>query len=173
MAPALNAGFGNDVRHCDARVWGRLKNVRNYAASSRTLTGDRPHEFTWRPCTSHTHGAARGAGRATGTDGAAGRCELSGADAVVLLDLFTGAERDAEEWRYLQRKGRRLTSLRSASTHEEEALSGRPRGSPMPPGFSHSLPPQWPRQLAAIRAIRPNSTHGRVSRRARASSRLR
>ncbi|CAJ0886335.1 hypothetical protein R20233_03144 [Ralstonia sp. LMG 32965] len=35
-------------------------------------------------------------------DGAAGRCELSGADASDLVDLFAGAERDAEKLRYLQ-----------------------------------------------------------------------
>ncbi|MCT7319067.1 lysis protein [Ralstonia sp. CHL-2022] len=41
-------------------------------------------------------------------DGAAGRCELSGADAADLVDLFAGAERDAEKLRYLQGRERAL-----------------------------------------------------------------
>jgi len=39
-------------------------------------------------------------------DGAAGRCELSGEDAADLVDLFAGAERDAEKLRYLQARER-------------------------------------------------------------------
>ena len=41
-------------------------------------------------------------------DGATGRCELSGADAADLVDLFAGAERDAEKLRYLQGRERVL-----------------------------------------------------------------
>ncbi len=41
-------------------------------------------------------------------DGAAGRCELSGEDAADLVDLFAGAERDAEKLRYFQRRERVL-----------------------------------------------------------------
>ncbi|WP_343618986.1 lysis system i-spanin subunit Rz [Ralstonia sp.] len=41
-------------------------------------------------------------------DGAAGRCELSGEDAADLVDLFAGAERDAEKLRYLQGRERAL-----------------------------------------------------------------
>ena len=41
-------------------------------------------------------------------DGAAGRCELSGEDAADLVDLFAGAERDAEKLRYLQARERAL-----------------------------------------------------------------
>ena len=50
-------------------------------------------------------------GRCAGTglgDGAAGRCELSGEDAADLVDLFAGAERDAEKLRYLQGRERAL-----------------------------------------------------------------
>ena len=39
-------------------------------------------------------------------DGVTGRCELSGKDAVNLVDLFAGAERDAEKMRYLQGRER-------------------------------------------------------------------
>jgi len=39
-------------------------------------------------------------------DGATGRCELSGEDAADLVDLFAGAERDAEKLRYLQARER-------------------------------------------------------------------
>ncbi|HWV05012.1 MULTISPECIES: lysis system i-spanin subunit Rz [unclassified Ralstonia] len=41
-------------------------------------------------------------------DGAAGRCELSGEDAADLVDLFAGAERDAEKLRYFQARERAL-----------------------------------------------------------------
>ncbi|CAJ0707961.1 lysis system i-spanin subunit Rz [Ralstonia mannitolilytica] len=41
-------------------------------------------------------------------DGATGRCELSGKDAADLVDLFAGAERDAEKLRYLQGRERAL-----------------------------------------------------------------
>lgn len=41
-------------------------------------------------------------------DGAAGRCELSGEDAADLVDLFAGAERDAEKLRYLHGRERAL-----------------------------------------------------------------
>ncbi|CAJ0705416.1 lysis system i-spanin subunit Rz [Ralstonia wenshanensis] len=41
-------------------------------------------------------------------DGAPGRCELSGEDAADLVDLFAGAERDAEKLRYLQARERAL-----------------------------------------------------------------
>lgn len=41
-------------------------------------------------------------------DGASVRCELSGEDAADLLDLFAGAQRDAEKLRYLQARERAL-----------------------------------------------------------------
>ncbi|WP_302622032.1 lysis system i-spanin subunit Rz [Ralstonia pickettii] len=44
-------------------------------------------------------------------DGAAGRCELSGEDAADLVDLFAGAERDAEKRRYLQGRERALEAM--------------------------------------------------------------
>ncbi|MGN7103524.1 lysis system i-spanin subunit Rz [Ralstonia holmesii] len=48
-------------------------------------------------------------------DGAAGRCELSGADAADLVDLFTGAERDARKLRYLQARERALEASGASS----------------------------------------------------------
>ncbi len=60
-------------------------------------------------------GAGAGAGedqpRAGLGDGAAGRCELSGEDAADLVDLFAGAERDAQKLRYLQGRERVLDGV--------------------------------------------------------------